>query len=129
MKIYQSLEKGGDYCFVSLDATAAFDRVWHSALIYKLRRIGINGALLNGIIDYLKVRKQRIVINGQFSDFIDILCGTGSILGPLLFLIYFNDIVDELECESYVFMDDTSVCEPIKYQVESFSKINRIWLN
>ena len=80
-----------------MDATAAFDCVWYSALIHKLQRIGINGALLNWMIDYLKDRKQRVVINGQFLDLKDILCGVplGSILGPLLFLIYLNDIVDE----------------------------------
>ena len=68
---------------------------------------------------------QLIDTTHKILNFIDILCGVpkGSILGTLLFLIFFNYIVDKLECESNLFADDTSVCESIKF--ESFIKINQ----
>lgn len=126
-KIYKSLEDGNDFCFVSLDATAAFDRVWHSGLIHKLRKIGIGGQLLNFFIDYLSDRKQRVVVRRNTSDFVKINAGVpqGSILGPLLFLIYFNDLPEGLSTETYLFADDTSLCTPITDVTSDFSKINR----
>ena len=114
-KIYQALENEHDYCFVSLDAIAAFDRVWHQGLIYKLKKIGISGKLLTWFKNYLKDRKQRFVIEGQTSEYISIRCGVpqGSILGPLLVLIYFNDITEDLQTESFLFADDTALCKSL----------------
>ena len=66
-KIYEALSKGEEVCFVSLDATAAFDSVWHDGLIHKLKNKGITGKLLAWLTDYLTGRKQRVVIKGQAS--------------------------------------------------------------
>ena len=109
------MENGHDYCFVSLDATTAFDRVWHQGLIYKLKKNGISGKLLTWFKNYLKDRKQRVVIEGQTSEYISIRCGVpqGSILSPLLFLIYFNDITEDLQTESFLFADDTALCKSL----------------
>ena len=95
-KIYQALENEHDYCFLSLDATAAFDRVWHQGLIHKLEKIGVSGNLLKWFKNCLKYRKQWVVIEGETSEYISISCWVpqGSILGPLLFLIYFNDMTE-----------------------------------
>ena len=125
--ILQSLEKGQDYCFISLDARAAFDRVWHAGLIYKLKKIGICGTALDWLIDYLKDRKQRVVINGTNSCYIVINCGVpqGSILGPLLFLIYFNDITDNVKSDSFLYADDTSICRPITNPEIDFNILNK----
>ena len=98
---------------IFLDIQKAFDKIWHSGLLYKLKRIGINGDLLKLIESYLKNRSQRVVLNSSFSEFLDIVSGVpqGSILGPLLFLIYLNDIVDNISCPISLFADDTSLLE------------------
>ena len=62
-----------EMCF--LDISKAFDKVWHESLIFKLKQNGISGKLLNLIKDFLKKRKQRVVLNGQFSSWDDVNAG------------------------------------------------------
>ena len=89
----------------------AFDRVWHKGLIFKLRQYGIYGDLLNWISDYLHDRKQRVVIRSCMSDFKRVNAGVpqGSVLGPLLFLIYVNDTSESLLSLTRLFADDSSL--------------------
>ena len=96
---------------VYLDISKAFDRVWHDGLIYKLKRCGVSGELLSLIQSFLKDRKQRTVHNGRNSDWGDISAGVpqGSILGPLFFLVYINDLATDLKCNVKLFADDTSL--------------------
>ena len=96
---------------VYLDISKAFDRVWHDGLIYKLKRCGVSGQLLSLIKSFLKNRKQRTVLNGQCSNWGDIFAGVpqGSILGPLFFLVYINDLTADLKCNVKLFADDTSL--------------------
>ena len=83
-----------------LDISKALDRVWHEGLIFKLRRCGISGQLLSLIQNFLADRKQRTVLNGKTSDWGKVSAGVpqGSILGPLFFLVYINDLTDNLIC-------------------------------
>ena len=96
---------------VFLDISKAFDKVWHEGLLYKLKQNGISGNLLETLTDFLKDRKQRVVLNGQNFSWANVEAGVpqGSILGLLLFLIYINDLPDNLSINVKLFADDTSL--------------------
>ena len=96
---------------VYLDLSKAFDRVWHDGLIYKLKWCGVSGQLLSLVESFLKNRKQPTVLNGQCSRWGDISAGVpqGSILGPLFFLVYINDLTVDLKYNVKLFADDTSL--------------------
>ena len=108
-ELYQSFDEDYKVRDVFLDISKAFDKVWHESLIFKLKQNGISGKLLNLIKDFLKKRKQRVVLNGQFSSWDDVNAGVpqGSILGPLLFLMYINDLTNDLSSSAKLFADDT----------------------
>ncbi len=114
-QIYQGLDSAKDICLVFLDVSKAFDKVYHPALLHKLERMGVSGNLLKWLGSYLSDRKQTVVINGVCSDSKSINASVpqGSILGPLLFLAYINDLVDDLETTPYLFEYDTSLFCPI----------------
>ena len=107
----QALDEGKEVRAVFCDISKAFDRVWHRGLIAKLKHYGICGPLLNWFISYLTNRFQRVVIPGGVSGWLEILAGVpqGSILGPLLFIIFINDIVKEIHSNIRLFADDTSL--------------------
>ena len=96
---------------VFLDISKAFDKVWHKGLIFKLKRNGIHGNLLKLIEDFLSNRFQRTVINGKTSTRSSIEAGIpqGSVLGPLLFLVYINDLIVGMKSDARIFADDTSL--------------------
>ena len=83
---------------VFLDISKAFDKVWHNGLIYKLKQNGVAGDLLDTLTNFLKERKQRVILNGQYSVWTNGEAGVpqGSILGLLLFLIYKNNLPENL---------------------------------
>ena len=93
------------------DISKAFDKVRPEGLLFKLEHIGISGNLLSLLKSFLNNRFQRVVLNGQCSNWSSVLAGVpqGSILGSLLFLIYINDLPDSLEYSVKFFADDTSL--------------------
>ena len=106
---------------VFLDISKAFDRVWHAGLLKKLEALGLRNPLLQWFESYLENRWQRVVIEGQTSDWERTSSGVpqGSVLGPLLFLIYINDITDDLETCPFIFVDDTTLLDVVDNPISS----------
>jgi hypothetical protein len=105
------MDNGKEARFIFCDISKAFDKVWHKGLLYKLERAGIKGKILNWIESYLTNRKQQVVINGQISTETTISAGVpqGSVLGPLLFILYINDITEDIDTEIRLYADDTCI--------------------
>ena len=125
-KIYQSFDDGFEARGVFLDISRAFDKVWHDGLIYKLKQNGVAGDLLDTLTNFLKERKQRVVLNGQYSTWSNVEAGVpqGSIFGPLLFLVYINDLPENLVSNPKLFADDTSLFSVIRNKHLSAQNLN-----
>ena len=103
------LDGGKSIDVIYFDFAKAFDSVPHQRLLSKLNSYGISGKVLQWIATFLRDRKQRVVLNGYKSSWTNVLSGVpqGSVLGPLLFLIYINDLPDCIESSSAkIFADD-----------------------
>ena len=109
-----------------LDISKAFDKVWHEGLIYKLKSYGVSGPLLCLIQNFLSGRSQRVVLDGQTSEWTDITAGVpqGSILGPLFFLVYINDLPDDIISKIKIFADDSSLFSLILDQIRCSIELN-----
>ena len=118
----KSLEVRAVFIYIS----KAFDKVWHDGLIFKLKQNGIYVSLLKSFESYLHNRKQRVVQNGSFSDYSVIQSGVpqGSVLGPLLFLIYINDLEKYTKSNIKFFTGDTMFFSRVKDPVISADDLN-----
>ena len=122
----EALDRKKDIRIIFFDISKAFDRVWHDGLIYKLKHLGINGNLLSFFKDYLDNRQQRVLIKGEYSEWGAVKAGVpqGSVLGPLLFLVYINDLVKEITCDIKLFADDT-----VLYALVDDQNVSAVLLN
>ena len=107
----EALDSGKEESAVFCDISKTFDRVWHAGLLYKLEAGGVTGEVLKWFKRCLSDKRQRVVLSGVSSDWNYIRAGVpqGSILGPLLFLLFINDIVNDIGSNIRVFGDDTSL--------------------
>jgi hypothetical protein len=121
-----ALDDGKEIRTVFCDISKAFDKVWHRGLIFKLNQLGITGKLLEWLKDYLSDRKQRVVINSKQSSWKKVKAGVpqGSNLGPLLFLVYINDIVTEIGSTIKLFADDTTLYLVVENPVSAAVTLN-----
>ena len=111
---------------IFLDISKAFDKVWHIGLLFKLKAYGIDGELLSLLENYLENCKQGVVLNGQNSEWREINSGVpkGSVLGPLLILIYINDLPDGITSICKICANDTSLFSKVLDVNESTKKLN-----
>ena len=96
---------------VCLDFQKAFDKVLHKRLILKLNAVGIQGNACTWIREWLTCRNQKVLIRGETSKWSEVTSGEpqGSVLGPLLFLIYINDLDSGIVSKLVKFADDTKI--------------------
>ena len=106
---------------VYLDFQKAFDTVPHARLIKKLKSYGIDGEMLAWITEYLKDRTQIVRVNGESSRTAAVISGIpqGTVLGPLLFVIYINDILDNVDSSGLLFADDAKIFRKISCREDS----------
>ena len=111
---------------IFLDLSKAFDRVWHCGLFHKLKSNAIGGNLFKLIKSFLNNRCQRLVLNGQSLVWKSVTAGTPqvSVLGPLFFLIYINDLPLGLTTNVELFADDTSLFSVVNNASVSGSRLN-----
>ena len=124
--MYHSLDNDLEVRGVFSDISKASDKVWPKGMILKLNQYGISENLLRLIKCFLKNHKQRVVLNGQTSSWTNVLAGVpqGSILGPLFFLIYINDLSDDLSSNPKLFADDTSLFSVVHDKNTSAKELN-----
>ena len=115
LEIHEIIDERDPVDAIYLDCQKAFDTVPLKRLLVKLEAYGITGKILNWIKSFLLGRTQRVVVKGEMSDVLDVWSGVpqGSVLGPLLFLIYINDLLDEITSKGKLFADDSKLFRKI----------------
>ena len=107
----ESLDQGNPVDVIYFDFRKAFDSVPHARLLLKFQTYGIRGNLLKWIKHFLTDHKQRVIVHNEQSEWCDVISGVpqGSVLGPLLFAIYVNDLPEVVQSLMFLFADDNKL--------------------
>ena len=110
-RIARAFNRSGATRAVALDISKAFVRVWHAGLLHKLKPYRISGQIFGLISSFLSNRQLQVVLDGKSSQEYPVNDGVpqGSILGPALFLLYINDLPDDVICNITIYVDDTTL--------------------
>ena len=130
---------GGVVDSIYFDFSKAFDTVPHQRLSVKMKSYGIKGKLLSWIEAFLSGREQRVRVNGELSDSKPVISGIpqGSVLGPLLFVLYINDLPDTVRSNILLFADDTKIfrrvstiedAEALQNDIDALNRWSEMWL-
>ena len=115
------LDNGDNIDILYCDFRKAFDSVAHKRLMLKIRSYGIEGVLAEWIEDFITERKQRVCVDGELSSWVEVSSGVpqGSVLGPLLFVIFINDLPEAIRCGVKLYADDTKIYSAINSTQDS----------
>ena len=110
-RIARTFNRSGATRAIALNISKAFDRVWHAGLLQKLKSYGISGQIFGLISSFLSNRRLRVVLDGKSFQEYPVNAGVpqGSILGPTLFLLYINDLPDDVICNIAIYADDATL--------------------
>ena len=110
-RIVWAFNRSGANRAVALDISKAFNRVWHAGLLHKLKSYGVSGQIFGPVSSFLSNRLLPVVVDGKSSQEYSVNAGVpqGSILGPTLFLLYINDLSDDVICNIAIYADDTTL--------------------
>ena len=114
----EAVDNGYEVDVLYTDFEKAFDKVNHKKLLYKLNKYGVNDSVVKWIEDYLKSRRFQVKVNGELSEWFDVTSGVpqGSVLGPVLFVIYVNDMFELCDgrIDMYLYADDAKIFTIVK---------------
>ena len=129
-EIAKNMQMGKQNDMILLDFSKASDKVAHEKLTSKLHFYGIRGKTLSWVKDLFESRSQAVVLNGIKSDKIAVSSGVpqGSVLGPILFLAYINDLPDQVKSSVRLFADDTAIYLAISSEGESITLQNDLFI-
>ena len=110
-RIARAFNRSGATRAVALNIVKAFDRVWHAGLLHKLKSYGFSGQIFTLISSFLSNRWLRVVLDGKSSQLYPVNAGVpqGSIFGCTVFLLYINDLLDDVICNIAIYADDTTL--------------------
>ena len=117
-ELHEHLEEREQIDMIVLDFSKAFDKVAHHRLLAKLENYGVRGSLHKWIASFLLDRKQRVVVDGKNSDWVKVDSGVpqGTVLGPILFLAFINDLPSAVKSSVRLFADDCVMYRPVHSQ-------------
>ena len=136
--ISEIIDTGVPVDIIYTDFKKAFDSVPHNRLLIKLKRFGLPEKLISWIKQFLIGRQQRVKIEGVASTWSDVESGVpqGSVLGPLLFVLFINDIVEDISCNVYLYADDMKIftgivsegnCKQLQQDIDTIVKWTAKW--
>ena len=118
IELLRAFNRSGATRAVVLDFSKVFGRVWHAGLLHKLKSYGTVGQIFGLISSFLSKRRLQVVLDGKSSQEypVHVEAPQGFILGPTLFLLYINDLPDNVICDIAIYVYDTTLCSKFDWE-------------